>query len=290
MAWSGRCWARPDAGPPFSPRLRCSGRRRPDGRGGRHRAGSSSSAGISRPRPVRRPRRCPALPAAGTPRPALGSAVSVQRRGDAEVVEGDRLQRRQHRGILDMHHRRRLPARRRSPSRCAPPPAPPVTTRRARRTCSHFAASASSRQSAGVSGKSCRWTEASSPGKPLQPDLLHGEHQDRRQPGGQAVEQQVQHRARGAAAGGVAVAVERVLADVEVERREVGGGEVEQRAEHALEVVFRIALADRLRRVRPAGAAPSAPVPASRTARPRSASVKPARLPSRKRMVLRRRR
>ena len=41
----------------------------------------------------------------------------------------------------------------------------PVTTRRARRMPSHFAARAASCQSRGVSGKSTRWTELSSPGK-----------------------------------------------------------------------------------------------------------------------------
>ena len=41
----------------------------------------------------------------------------------------------------------------------------PVTTRRACRTASHFAASAGSSHSTGVSGKSTRCTELSSPGK-----------------------------------------------------------------------------------------------------------------------------
>ena len=41
----------------------------------------------------------------------------------------------------------------------------PVTTRRTVRIAFHLAANASSRQPAGVSGKSCRWTEPSSDGK-----------------------------------------------------------------------------------------------------------------------------
>jgi hypothetical protein len=56
-------------------------------------------------------------------------------------------------------------------------------------------------------------------GVTLEPDLLHGEDQDGGEPGGQAVEEVDEHGAGGAAAGRVAVAVERVLADVEVERR-----------------------------------------------------------------------
>ena len=59
------------------------------------------------------------------------------------------------------------------------------------------------------------------------PGLLGGEHQHRREPGGQAAVQMVQHRAGGAAAQAVRpVAVQRVLADVEIERRQVGGAEI----------------------------------------------------------------
>ena len=76
----------------------------------------------------------------------------------------------------------------------------PVTTRRTRRMASHFAARAASCQSRGVAGKSTRWTELSSPGKRVEPDLLHGEGEHRREPGDEAVEERVEHGAGGAAA------------------------------------------------------------------------------------------
>src|SRR6056297_2162797 len=59
-----------------------------------------------------------------------------------------------------------------------------------------------------------------------------------------AVKQDVEHGLRGAAAHGVAITVERVLADIEVERRQIAGGELEKRPEDALKVVFRIPCPD----------------------------------------------
>ena len=59
---------------------------------------------------------------------------------------------------------------------------------------------AASCQSRGVAGKSTRWTELSSPGKRVEPDLLHGEGEHRGEPGDEAVEERVEHGAGGAAA------------------------------------------------------------------------------------------
>ena len=94
----------------------------------------------------------------------------------------------------------------------------PVTTRRTRRIASHLAARAASCQSRGVGRKSSRCTELSSPGKRVEPDFLHGEGEHGGEPGDEAVEEGVEHGAGGAAArAGRGVAVEGVLADVEVE-------------------------------------------------------------------------
>ena len=61
------------------------------------------------------------------------------------------------------------------------------------------------------------------------PGFLGGEAQHRREPGAQAAVQMIQHGACGAAAQAVRpVAVDRVLADVEVERRQVDGAEIMQ--------------------------------------------------------------
>ena len=58
------------------------------------------------------------------------------------------------------------------------------------------------------------------------------------------MEQNIQHRARGTAARCVTIAIERILADVEVERRKLDGGESKDRLKYTLEIVFRIAVAD----------------------------------------------
>ena len=69
------------------------------------------------------------------------------------------------------------------------------------------------------------------------PGLLGGEAEDRCQPGGQAGEGLIEHRAAGPALDRVrAVAVERVLADIEVEGREVDGAEDVQRLVDGVEV------------------------------------------------------
>jgi len=95
-----------------------------------------------------------------------------------------------------------------------------VTTRRSARTLVQRAASLSSRQAAGAGGGAVAG----------EPGFLGGEAGDRREPGGQAIEQRVEHGAAGAPAQAVGpVAVERILADVEVEGREVDGAEIVQR-------------------------------------------------------------
>ena len=77
----------------------------------------------------------------------------------------------------------------------------------------------------------------------LQPDFFHREDQHRCKPCGQTVEQDIQHRARGTAAQSIAITVERILADIEVERREIDRGKGKDRLEHTLEVKARKAVA-----------------------------------------------
>ena len=97
------------------------------------------------------------------------------------------------------------------------------------------------------------------------PGFLGGEAQHRRQPGAQAAMQMVQHGPRGAAAQAVRpVAVDRVLADVEIERRQVGGAEIVQLRIDAGPVVATRPPRGSSRRFRSAGAAPSVPAPACR--------------------------
>ena len=137
-----------------------------------------------------------------------------------------------------------------------------VMRRRMARMVSHFAASASSRQSCRRRREQFQMhagvvAEAGAPG------FLGGEAQHRGEPGAQTAVQMVQHGARGAAAQAVrAVAVERVLADVEVERRQVDRAEIVQVGIDAGPVVGLDRGAESSRRVRSGGAAPSVPVPA----------------------------
>ena len=56
----------------------------------------------------------------------------------------------------------------------------------------------------------------------------------------------IQHGTGRAAAQAVAVAIKRVLADVEIEGRQVDRGKGEHRAEHTLEIERGVALADLL--------------------------------------------
>ncbi len=102
----------------------------------------------------------------------LGQAEGIGRRrrvrdgdagGDAQIGEIDRPSAARRRGVLDMDDRRRLEAGADAPARRSISSAP-VTTRRMRQIAAHSAASASSRQAAGVAGKSSRCTELSSPG------------------------------------------------------------------------------------------------------------------------------
>ena len=97
----------------------------------------------------------------------------------------------------------------------------------------------------------------------------------------QAAVQMVQHRARGAAAQAVRpVAIERVLADIEIERRQIGRAEIVQLGIDAGPVVAFHRARGCARPARSAGAAPSAPAPASRRRQRASASVKPSRRPA----------
>ena len=139
----------------------------------------------------------------------------------------------------------------------------PVTTRRTLRTLRHFSASASSRQDAGSSGNNSRCTEPSVRRIAREPGLLGGERQHGRQPGHRGAKQLIEHgQARLAGHRGDRIAVERVLADVEVERRKVRGHEGVERGEDALVVELGIGPAHLARRARPAGAASAARAPA----------------------------
>jgi hypothetical protein len=133
----------------------------------------------------------------------------------------------------------------------------PVTTRRTSRTFSHFSAPAPSRQSAGSVGNSRRCTDGLARVRSSQ--ALHGEDEDRREPGGEASNTLLEHgeRRRGADRRD-RVAVERVLADVEVEGREVDIHEVRQRRDDALVVVARRRPRARRHRASAAGAASAA--------------------------------
>ena len=71
---------------------------------------------------------------------------------------------------------------------------------------------------------------------PFQPDLFHRENKDWGQPGGQPVEKDIQNRTGAAAAQRVTIAIERVLADIEVECRQINGCEIEHCAENALKI------------------------------------------------------
>ena len=76
------------------------------------------------------------------------------------------------------------------------------------------------------------------------PGLLHGEAEDGREPSDDAAEDFVRYRAGGSAARGLrGIAIERVLADVEIEGRQVVGAEIEQRGVHQAEIVILVGLA-----------------------------------------------
>ena len=74
-------------------------------------------------------------------------------------------------------------------------------------------------------------------GDALLPGFLGGEHQNRRQPRGEARKHLVQHGAGGASAEIVArVAVKRVLADVEIKGRQIDRAEMVQLNEQIVEI------------------------------------------------------
>ena len=116
----------------------------------------------------------------------------------------------------------------------------PVTTRRRSRSSSQRAASAGSRQAAGTSAKQFEMDAAARRvAVPREPGLLGGEAQDRREPARQAVEGAVHHGPRRAPRRVVGrVAIEPVLADVEIERRQIDRAEIMQRGEHRVEIVI----------------------------------------------------
>ena len=111
----------------------------------------------------------------------------------------------------------------------------PVTTRRSSRIRVPARAERRRRASRRASSGTCsRWMLRAVAREAGEPGLLGGEAQHRRQPGGQAAEQL--GPAPCAPRGGVScrrVAIERVLADVEVEGRQIDGAEIVQRGEQA---------------------------------------------------------
>ncbi len=78
-----------------------------------------------------------------------------------------------------------------------------------------------------------------------EPGFLGGEAQHRREPAHRGAEQVVEHGEAGLARRrGIRIAIERVLADVEIERREIDRHEGAERGEDALVVEIGIGLAD----------------------------------------------
>ncbi len=77
------------------------------------------------------------------------------------------------------------------------------------------------------------------------PGLFHGEAENGREPGDDAAENLVGDSTRGPAArAGGGIAIQRVLADVEIKGRQVVGAEIEQGGIHKPEVKILIGLAD----------------------------------------------
>ncbi|MPL90964.1 hypothetical protein SDC9_37023 [bioreactor metagenome] len=159
-----------------------------------------------------------------------------QRRGDAQVIEADRAQRRGEGFVLDMHDRRGL-------ERGADHLGGTLHLERGGdRTAGAADALPFLRERlvlpvGGRRREVLQMNRAILGREAAEPDVLHGEGQDRRKPGAEPEEQQVHHRAHRAPAQAVGrVAVKRILAHVEPERREVDGAEVEQHLEHAREV------------------------------------------------------
>ena len=171
-----------------------------------------------------------------------GSAAQRQVRGDADVGEVDRGERGAQRLVGDVDDRGGLEAG-------ADALVAALDLERAGDDAAGAADAVPLRGERGVvpvargGGEVDEVDRAVLAGEAGEPDLLHGEGQHRREPGDEAVEERVEHGAGGAAArAGRGVAVERVLADVEVEGREVDGGELEEGLEDPLEVVGGVAL------------------------------------------------
>ena len=176
-------------------RCRSSGRRRRGGMGADIQAGSSSSAGISRPRRSRRRRRYPGSRPCGTP---LAARVAGQRqiRGDADIRESHRLKRGQHLGILDMDDGGPLQGWRRWMYRSVSVPA---LRWRLTAGAADMLPFGGQRLVQPVGRRLREIVQVHAVilrREARQPDVLHREGQDRRQPGHQPVEQQVQHRPR----------------------------------------------------------------------------------------------
>ena len=170
----------------------------------------------ARPRRPSR-RRAGRRPPAPRLRPASTAEVMQTSARSTSDERGEQLR------VGDVHDRRRL--QRRADALCARSiSSAPVTTRRTRRTLRHFSASASSRQDAGISGNSFEMhRDASSPDSARS----HASSAVKDSIGASQVTVQrnslVDHGERGLARRRRdRIAVERVLADVEIERREVG--------------------------------------------------------------------
>ena len=113
--------------------------------------------------------------------------VDLDARGDGDLGQVDAVERRQQVGSVMNTFGAASSEEPMTLSRRAISSAP-VTTRRTSRIFSHFSASASSRHSAGTSGNCAQVHRLGRARMALQPALFHGEDQDRREPGGEAVE------------------------------------------------------------------------------------------------------
>ena len=158
----------------------------------------------------------------------------------------------------------------------------PVMTRRTAQIFSHFSPSASLRHSAGISGKLEVNGAVLHIAMPRKPRLLRRKAEERRKPSRQAFEQRVQAPSgRAPLHTRMGLAIERVLADVEVDRRKVVRAELRDGAVRPLEIVVVISARAPRHRFRRRDAAPSAQARASRHARPEAPARNARDCPSR---------
>ena len=80
-------------------------------------------------------------------------------------------------------------------------------------------------------------------GEPLKPYLFHRKDQHRGEPGGQPVKQNIKHCARRAPLNRIAIAIQRVFADIEIERRQIDSCKGKNGLKYALEIIGIIAAA-----------------------------------------------